>query len=710
MTFLNPLALIGLATAAIPIILHLLNLRRLRTIEFSTLTFLKELQQTKIRKLKLKQMLLLIIRTLMIIFIVLGFSRPAFRGTMLGGIGSHTLSTVIILLDDSFSMSAQDEDGELFKQAKETTLKVLDLLKEGDEAYLIKLSRTEEAELIPPHDFKMLRRTVIESRTSLIRNPIERALRLSAKIIGQSKNANKEIYLISDFQKTLLTEEMKPPTTKISLFEKDVKFFRMKIGKKEIQNTAIDSLVISSKIFERNKPITLNAVIKNYNNRQLKNCVGSLYLDGVRVCQSTFNLDEWETSQITLIATPKNSGLIKGYLELENDELEPDNRRYFTLNIPQKLRILIITSSADGTRLIKLALKASVSENPDSLLDIAEITPTRLSTFDINKVDVMVICDLTNLAISDNDRISRFIEQGGGLLLFPGEEISFDQYNPLLTKLNIPPLEGILRTPQDGSITFHKIDFDHPVFSGVFKETNKEKNLESPQIYIYAKREAGKLAQSVITLSNGSPFLTDQKYGDGRILLFSVAPIPSWSNFPLKSIFAPLIYRSLIYASTGNAIQYSFIVGQEAVVKLIGEQINQTKYSTIFPDATEEIINTVSEKTTLNQSRLLSIGKLLQSGIYEIRNNSKKITLISSNVDRMESDTRISSTDELNSYWEKFGIPTNSVKEFRSYEQIRESVLASRYGTELWRYAVGFVLVLALLEMFIALNRNGKKD
>ena len=60
MVFLNPLVLLGLAAAAIPLILHLLNLRKLRTIEFSTLTFLKELQQTKIRRLKLRQLLLLL--------------------------------------------------------------------------------------------------------------------------------------------------------------------------------------------------------------------------------------------------------------------------------------------------------------------------------------------------------------------------------------------------------------------------------------------------------------------------------------------------------------------------------------------------------------------------------------------------------------------------------------------------------------------------
>ena len=59
MTFLNPFVLFGLAAAAIPILIHLFNIRKLRTIEFSTLTFLKELNKNKIRRIKIRQWLLL---------------------------------------------------------------------------------------------------------------------------------------------------------------------------------------------------------------------------------------------------------------------------------------------------------------------------------------------------------------------------------------------------------------------------------------------------------------------------------------------------------------------------------------------------------------------------------------------------------------------------------------------------------------------------
>ena len=73
MTFLNPFVLFGLAAAAVPVLLHLLNLRKLRTVEFSSVRFLKELQKTSMRRLRFRQILLLILRTLLIIAVVMAF-------------------------------------------------------------------------------------------------------------------------------------------------------------------------------------------------------------------------------------------------------------------------------------------------------------------------------------------------------------------------------------------------------------------------------------------------------------------------------------------------------------------------------------------------------------------------------------------------------------------------------------------------------------
>src|SRR5512136_1813631 len=111
MTFLNPLVLFGLAAAAIPILIHLLNLRKLKVVEFSSLRFLKELQKTRMRRLKLRQWLVLLFRTLLIVFLVLAFSRPALRGSVSALGAKRAASTIVVLLDDSPTMGMRNDHG-----------------------------------------------------------------------------------------------------------------------------------------------------------------------------------------------------------------------------------------------------------------------------------------------------------------------------------------------------------------------------------------------------------------------------------------------------------------------------------------------------------------------------------------------------------------------------------------------------------------------
>ncbi len=139
MTFLNPLVLLGLFASSIPLLLHLFNLRKSKPIEFSTLRFLKELKKTSIRKLKIKRIILLILRTLLITFIVLAFARPTIQSS-LPVLGTHAKTSAVIIIDNSASMNVSDGRGNRFVQAKNIASSIINALKEGDEIAIISSS------------------------------------------------------------------------------------------------------------------------------------------------------------------------------------------------------------------------------------------------------------------------------------------------------------------------------------------------------------------------------------------------------------------------------------------------------------------------------------------------------------------------------------------------------------------------------------------
>src|SRR5690606_12731613 len=140
MIFLNPAVLLGLIAASIPVIIHLLNLRKLKKIEFSTLSFLKELQKNKIRKIKIKQWFLLALRIAIILLLVLAFARPTLEGVAIGGTTSAAKTSAVFILDDTYSMSVVDGNGSYFNQAKSVLKEILNQFQEGDDAALLLVS------------------------------------------------------------------------------------------------------------------------------------------------------------------------------------------------------------------------------------------------------------------------------------------------------------------------------------------------------------------------------------------------------------------------------------------------------------------------------------------------------------------------------------------------------------------------------------------
>ncbi|MBZ0199414.1 MAG: BatA domain-containing protein, partial [Ignavibacteriaceae bacterium] len=201
MMFLNPAVLLGLLAASIPVLIHLFNLRKLQRIEFSTLSFLKELQKNKIRKIKLKQWLLLLLRVLIITFIVLSFARPALKGIAIGGATSAAKTSAVFIIDDTFSMSVVDTKGSYFNQAKAAIKDLLSNFQEGDDAALIKISSAGKDEIMLSSNLVDFRKNIESLKLSDETGKINDALVKAAGVLSASNNFNKEIYLLTDFQK-----------------------------------------------------------------------------------------------------------------------------------------------------------------------------------------------------------------------------------------------------------------------------------------------------------------------------------------------------------------------------------------------------------------------------------------------------------------------------------------------------------------------------
>ena len=206
MSFLNPLFLFGLIAASLPIIIHLFTRRRPRDIPFSSLEFLTEVNQSEIRRLRIKQWLLLLLRTLAVAAIAMAMARPALRGTL--GPQSAASTTVVVLVDRSASMGASaptgTESGEgatLLGEARRVVEGVLATLGAQDELLLVPYDQSPEPTTQRPSaDIGRLRTAAQNLSVSARTTDHRRALEFAADALAHSHALNRELFWISDLQ------------------------------------------------------------------------------------------------------------------------------------------------------------------------------------------------------------------------------------------------------------------------------------------------------------------------------------------------------------------------------------------------------------------------------------------------------------------------------------------------------------------------------
>ena len=134
MSFAYPEFLFALAAISVPIVIHLFNFRRFKKVYFSDIRFLKDVEiETKSRN-KLKNLLVLLSRILAVTFLVVAFAKPVIPT---GNNATATSNSIVVYIDNSFSMSAEGEAGNLLEEAKAKAIEVGSAYANGAELHLL---------------------------------------------------------------------------------------------------------------------------------------------------------------------------------------------------------------------------------------------------------------------------------------------------------------------------------------------------------------------------------------------------------------------------------------------------------------------------------------------------------------------------------------------------------------------------------------------
>lgn len=693
LTFLNSIILAGLAAVAIPLLIHLLTRQKLKKISFSSVSFLRLLQTQKMRRVRLREILLLILRTLILLLIILAFARPTLKGTFATGVGSHARSTVAILLDNSMSMTRETPRGSVFQQAKDRALEVVDLLKEGDEAFLILFS--DAPELITPqatHNFPRLRRLIGEAQPSNGTTDLREALLTTYELLEGSQNLNKEIYLITDMQRRSW-EALGADSLGVGA---GARLYLLSVAADpHWSNLTVGAVDYSDQLPEAGKPLRLSAAVSNLARRGSEQTVVELYVDKTRRAQTSIQLASGETQGARFTTVVADPGLHAGYVEVTDNQLTADNRRFFTLNVPRQIRVLIAGDDPRASFYLQTALRPD--EKTSGVMIPTVISADDLRHYDLDQVDVLLLADVPQMDGDQLAKVDRFVRQGGGLMIFLGSSINHHFYNDrLLRRLCPVTIREAMGSPtQKGSyLTLDQVDYDHPIFQAFRSTENGE--IPSPRFYMAYDLEPAEGATVVALFNNGSPALVESMAGRGRVLFMATAIDPDWTDMPVRGAFIPLLHRSVHYLATAQPSGVEeLLVG--APLRWDMTQIPEGREVTCTTPTGEEVIL----RPTGQRGYSVAIYEATDDpGIYRFSLGEETLTAFAVNVDLTESDLESLPAEEARAL-----LGRDQVFAVSPGANLEKAILQSRYGRELWKALLWGVLALLVVEM--ALGRSG---
>ena len=682
MNFLNPTILFGLILAAIPLIIHLLNLRKLRTIEFSSLKFLKELQKSHIRKLKIQQWILLLLRIFTIVFLVFAFAQPITTGHI-PGLSQYAQSSIIILFDNSPSMNISDQYGNRFNYAKRITKKLLDQMSNRDEIIIIPMANLQSADNYSfSSNIKSISEQVSKIKIGYKSANISQSLSVALELLQNNAHyLNKEIFIISDnqsinfenFDKNI-NEKLRPAIYFLQV--------NQEASNSEAKNISIDSVFILSKIFQINRPLNIQAKITNHSKEDRQNHILSLILNGTKVAQKNISIKKNTTSIHDISSNLPNNQMILGKLEIENDALNDDNTRYFGLIIPTKPKVCVVSNTTN------IYLNNALGQNyKDAYCEFQIISSTNFNSIDPKQFDLIIITEYNSL---NNNKLINYLSEGGRAILFANDDLT--QNIELKNQLMMADAQIVLYPSGQPNIVT-QINRTHPIFEGVFTD----QSAELPDKIKIMKEFNLNSGVSIIQNSIGN-LLTEHRVDKGKFLFISVAPNLEWSNLPTTTLFPILIYRSVLYLSSLPELAYSVPIGSSLQFQIPEKFATGSDYKLIDPLGNEQILYAPN----LPSGVTINLPSIELPGNYVVLNNENNpVGIVSANINPKESRLNFLEPKIIEEIIKSKFKKKITVAFINDMTSLNKQIQKVRTGSELWQIFLIMALLMALTEMVI---------
>jgi hypothetical protein len=565
-------------------------LQRFVKVPFTNVKFLKNIEQQTRKSARIKKWLILLTRMLAFACLIIAFAQPYFSE-----FSSDKKFNTTIYLDNSFSMQAKGDNGEVLKS---TIQKIIEQNNFENTQLAIITNDNEFINL----DAKNLKNELIKLKYAPNKLNLNSAILKLKSLKNKEKNTVTKHVLISDFQNINLNS-----VDNISNINSPIQL--LKVTPKSTDNIFIDSLYVTS---ENSTEIKINVVVKSTEN-STENIPVSLFNNSKLIGKATAKFNNSNITNV-LFAIP-NGTEFNGKISLNDAALEFDNDFYFTLSKPEKIDILSIGKSSDF-------LSKIYTENEFNFIT----TPLQNLNYNIlQNQQLIILNEVDELPITLITSLKEFYSNGGNLVLIPSEKINIASYNNLLQTLNI----GVINTSVSKEHKITSINYNHPIVNDVFEK--RVGNFQYPKTKMHFKNSF-KNAAAILNFDNNQPFIASVASNKSNFYWIASPLNKDISDFVQSPLVVPVFYNFAKNSSKFSELYYT--IAPETIIDV---------KASLKKDAILKVSNGTTEFIPLQQVAQNKVtinieNTILESGLYTIYNKEEPLKTIAFNYNRSESN------------------------------------------------------------------------
>lgn len=710
MTFLNLALLGGVLAFNIPLIIHLLSKSRYKQVDWGAMFLLEQIMRQNRKRIRLEQLIMLLIRCLIPVLLALAFAQPILNGwqRLIGG----EPGAAVVLLDSSYSMqarSAPDGGQSRYEVARQHAGELLTSMPGRSEASVARIGGGFRPVLdTPTPERDRLAGKLDDYEADLAVADGHDALRRAVELLGESDKLKRDVVLISDFQRANWSRDSGAERQRlVELVESlPVKpaITLIPVGGAIERNAAVMSASLSADAVGVGQRFRISAAIKNTGGRDLTDLAVMLLANGVEVDRQRLNLEQGQSGDVVFGHKFDTAGGHSIEVSLGPDDLPADDTYRIAVNVLGDLPVLLVSEESgrpfpqNETDFLEVALQPFAAAANAPLADLvrtAVARPDTLSDETLRGARVVVLANVTKLGDRQLEALRDFVATGGGLLIFPGDRIDIDWYNKTLydraaglLPARITGLAGV-GMGFDRPTKLLAQRHEHPALSLWNDPANGA--IDTAEITAWYQLEPTRSAVELAQLTVGAPAIVEQSFGQGVVILVATATDADWSDLPTRPMFLPLVQRLVTYAATHANPPRNVPAGQPMLARM---NTPAPDGKATWTDPAGRSITTPTREAAGRYTAELTATD--HPGFYRLQLPDGGVELFAANLPRDESELDRLTGDEIAELANSIGATvTDNAGGFAQQDELR------RNGRPAWRLLWVAALVLVFGELFL---------